>query len=147
MEAYYRIHYFHETVCVVIVNQRGEILMIRSKRYVTGRMEWEVPAGRIEENETPEGAAARESREETGCSTRLLKPMGRFIPANGMSDLTIQMFMAQVNEQQANYDHDKVDNVRWMTRQQVGEILHSNEMQCGVSMLALSFALQFYPDE
>lgn len=51
-ETYHRIQYPHESACVVIANQRGEILMIRSKRYVTGRMEWEVPAGRIEASET-----------------------------------------------------------------------------------------------
>lgn len=56
--------------------------MIRFKCYVTGRMEWEVPARRTEENETPEEVAARECREETGCNLHLLKPMGRFNPAN-----------------------------------------------------------------
>lgn len=91
--------------------------------------------------------AACECREETGCTLRLLKPMGRFNLANGMSDLTIHMFMAQVDEQQANYDHDEMDNVRWMTRQQVREMLRSNEIQCGVSVLALSYAMQFYMDE
>lgn len=146
VETYHRIHYPRESVCVVIVNERDEILMIRSKRYATGRLEWEVPAGRIEDGETPEEAATREAREETGCTIRSLKAMGKFNPANGMSDLTMHMFLAQVDTQQPDYDHDEVADVHWMTRQQVLEILRSNETQCGVSMLTLSYALQFYLD-
>lgn len=34
-----------------------EILLIRSKRYITGRLEWEIPAGRMESGETAEVAA------------------------------------------------------------------------------------------
>lgn len=101
---------------MVVANERGEILMIRSKRYATGRLEWEVPAGRIEEGEMPENAAARECREETGYTIRTLRSMGKFNPANGMSDLTIHMFVAQVDTQQSDYDHDEVDDVRWMSR-------------------------------
>lgn len=57
---YHKLHYPHESVSVVMVNDKDQILMIQSKRYITSRLEWEVPAGRIERNETPEDAARRD---------------------------------------------------------------------------------------
>ncbi len=40
IDTYHRVHLPRESVCVVIVNEKAEILLIYSKRYTTGRMEW-----------------------------------------------------------------------------------------------------------
>lgn len=48
IEKYHQIHYPHEAVCVVMFNEKDELLLIRSKRYTVNRLEWEIPAGRIE---------------------------------------------------------------------------------------------------
>lgn len=37
LNTYHKLHYPHESVCVVIINDSEEILMIQSKRYVTAR--------------------------------------------------------------------------------------------------------------
>ena len=146
IDTYHRLHYPHESVCVVIANEQDELLLIRSKRYVTNRLEWEIPAGRVETGESPEYAAHRECLEETGCTLQTLTYMGRQNPANGMSDLTMHMFFARVATEGEQISVDEVAERRWMTRQQVEDLLHSNGIQCGVSMLALLYAMQFYPD-
>ncbi len=66
-DSYHKLHYPHESISVVIINEKDEIMMIQSKRYITSRLEWEIPAGRIEKNGTPEDASRRECLEETGC--------------------------------------------------------------------------------
>ena len=52
IDTYHKLHYPHESSCIVIINNKEEILMIQSKRYITSKLEWEIPAGRIENNET-----------------------------------------------------------------------------------------------
>jgi ADP-ribose pyrophosphatase YjhB (NUDIX family) len=47
---------------------RGVLLLWRH-RFTTDTWGWEVPAGRIDDGETPEQAAARETLEETGWAT------------------------------------------------------------------------------
>ncbi len=42
----------------------------------SGKHKWVLPKGKIENNETPEAAAAREVLEETGVSARCLKKAG-----------------------------------------------------------------------
>ena len=50
----------------------GKIILIRQYRYPLGRFIYELPAGLIEEGESPEQAAIRELKEETGY---VLKPV------------------------------------------------------------------------
>ena len=47
-DTYHHLHYPHESVCIVIINEKDEIMLIQSKRYITSRLEWEIPAGRIQ---------------------------------------------------------------------------------------------------
>ncbi len=57
IDKYHQIHYPHEAVSIVIFNEKNEILMIREKRYTVGRLEWEIPAGRIEDGKTKDGVS------------------------------------------------------------------------------------------
>lgn len=37
-DTYHKLHYPHESVSVVIINEKDEILKIQSKRYITSRL-------------------------------------------------------------------------------------------------------------
>ncbi len=140
----HKLHYPHASACVVIVNDRDEILMIQARRYVTARLEWEIPAGRVEEDETPEEAARRECMEETGCSLKDITFLCCQNPSNGMSDLKVHVFGARVEKETDTFDENEVRSKKWVPREKVLEMLKANEIQCGVSMLALLYAINFY---
>ena len=70
IEKYHQIHYSHEAVSLVIFNEKDEVLLIHSKRYTVMRLEWEIPAGVVEDGESKEEAARRECMEETGCTVK-----------------------------------------------------------------------------
>jgi ADP-ribose pyrophosphatase len=144
IDTYHKLHYPHESVSVVIVNENEEILMIQSKRYVTKRLEWEVPAGRIENNETAEEAARRECLEEAGCVLEDLTYLCCQNPSNGMSDLLIHVFAAKVKSETMDIDVNEVNKKKWFPKEKVMEILKNNETHCGLSMLSLLYANQFY---
>ncbi len=144
IEKYHQIHYPHESVVIVIFNEKDEILMIREKRYTVHRLEWEVPAGRIEDGETKEEAARREAMEETGCTLKDLKFLCTQNPANGMSDSTLHVFAAKAESEDGIQDVDEVAYKQWMPISQVEELLKNNETKDGVSILAILFALKFY---
>ena len=144
IEKYHQIHYPHESVTIVIFNEKNEILMIREKRYTVGRLEWEVPAGRVEDGETKEEAAKREAMEETGCTIKDLKFLCAYNPANGMADNVLNVFAARVDGEASIQDVDEVAYKVWMTIDQVKEMLKNNETKDGVSILAILYALEFY---
>ena len=141
IEKYHQVHYPKEAVSIVIFNEKDEILMIREKRYTVGRLEWEIPAGKIEDGESKEDAARREAMEETGCTLKDLTFLCSQNPANGMSDCLCHVFAARVDTEGSIRDTDEVASKVWMPVEQVREMLRKNETHCGVSMLAILFVL------
>lgn len=144
IDSYHRLHFPHESVCVVICNDKDEILMIQSKRYITGRLEWEIPAGSIEDGESPEEAARRECMEETGCELEELVYLCSENPNNGMSDLLVHIYGAKVKTEEKVFDENEVNCKKWMKKDDIMHMLKNKEIHCGVSMLALLYAESFY---
>ncbi|MBQ7783109.1 MAG: NUDIX hydrolase [Oscillospiraceae bacterium] len=144
IEKYHQIHYPHESVSVVLFNENNEILLIHSKRYTVNRLEWEIPAGRIESGETKEQAAERECFEETGCKLNELKFLCSHNPSNGMSDEVCHVFSARINTELSEFDCNEVNEKRWFSKEQCLSMIRNNETMDGVSILAILYALQFY---
>ena len=144
IDKYHQIHYPHDAVVVVIYNDKDEILMIREKRYTVGRLEWEVPAGRVEDGEATEVAAKREAMEETGCTIKDLKFLCSFNSANGMSDHLLHLYAAKVDSESTIQDVDEVAYKVWMPVEEVKELLRTNRTKDGVSMMGILYALEFY---
>lgn len=144
IDTYHKLHYPHESSCIVIINDKEEILMIQSKRYVTSKLEWEIPAGKIEDNETPEETAKRECLEETGCTLKDLTYLCCQNPNNGMSDLKLYVFGAKVENEISIFDENEVQIKKWIPKDKVLDMIKNNEIQCGVSILALLYAINFY---
>jgi len=53
-------------VCIVAVTAQDELLLVRQFRHAIGEMTLELPAGHVDEGETPEQSARKELLEETG---------------------------------------------------------------------------------
>jgi ADP-ribose pyrophosphatase len=77
----------HSGAVVVIVQpQPDQMLLVRQYRHPLGREQWEVVAGGIDGGETPEEAAARELREETGYRAQRVQRMWSGFSAPGFCD-------------------------------------------------------------
>ena len=70
------------------------ILLIRQYRYASGGYLYEIPAGRLDEGETPETCARRELQEETGYSATSLTLLTSFFTTPGFTDELIHVFLA-----------------------------------------------------
>jgi len=72
-----------------------EILLIRQYRYAAGGYVFEIPAGRLDDNEIPEDCARRELQEETGYLATRMRPLGTIYTTPGFTDERIHLFAGE----------------------------------------------------
>jgi len=74
----FRKQYFvsdHGQRVAVLVVRGKDVLLVRQYRLLINGLSYEIPGGRVDENENPEAAAIRECLEETGVQCLNLKPL------------------------------------------------------------------------
>jgi ADP-ribose pyrophosphatase len=71
-----------------------QILLLRQYRYAAGGYIYEVPAGRLDGDESPADCATRELKEETGCTAERMDPLFTMFTTPGFTDEKIHVFMA-----------------------------------------------------
>ena len=82
------------SVGILPVLEDGSLILIKQFRYVVGSSLLEIPAGTIEEGESPEECAARELLEETGYRLGKLTLLSAFYLAPGYSNEFMWLFKA-----------------------------------------------------
>ncbi len=83
-------------VAVLVLRQvagQDEVLLVSQRRPAVGRATWELPAGLIDDGETPEGAAKRELAEEVGLGSTLTK-LAEVFSSPGFTDEKVYLFAA-----------------------------------------------------
>ncbi len=93
-------------VCVVPVLPDGSIVTLWQFRHPHGETHWEIPAGRVDEDEEASAAAARELLEETGYRPGRLERLAGFYPINGISPHHAQIFVAHDCQRVREPEHD-----------------------------------------
>lgn len=138
IEKFHQLDYPQESVVVLIMNPQNEICFIRSLRYTTQKIEWELPAGGIDKGEDILAAAKREVIEETGLKMKNLKLLYTYFPSNGMSNQIVHVFFGKIEgNNQTGFDTDEVKEVKWLTSDKIKELIVKNEIRDGISLLPL----------
>ena len=83
-----------DCIAAVVVDAQDNVLLVRQYRHAVGTELLEIPAGGIEEGETPEQAACRELQEETGFFPQRLVNLGGFYAAPGYCTEYLHLYLA-----------------------------------------------------
>lgn len=127
-------------VAIVAVDERDRVAFVWQTRPAVGRKMLEIPAGTLEIGEDPLECAKRELREETGCTAEKWVSLGSCHMAPGYSTEVIYLFMA-TNLTQGEQDLDDTEDiqVRWISRQDIDQMILSGELTDAKTLAALHF--------
>ena len=81
-----------KSVVLIPIPEAGHIILVRQYRYAVNASIWELPAGSVDEGETPEQAAARECHEEIGLVPGTVVRLGAMYPTPGYCDEEMVIF-------------------------------------------------------
>lgn len=127
---------------VVMTDPDRGVLLLWRHRFITDTWGWEIPAGRIDDGETPVEAAAREALEETGWSPTSLQHLTTYFPTNGTSDATFHVFLGEGAEHRGDpEDTDESERVEWLSWDRVRDEIAAGAVNDGLSLTALLWML------
>lgn len=82
-------------VCVVPVDRKGDVYMVRQFRYPFHDVLEEIPAGKRSPGEDPKECGLRELKEEIGADAGSFEPLGVLYPTPAYDSEVIYMFLAR----------------------------------------------------
>ncbi len=122
----------------VMTDDASRALLIWRHRHITDTWGWEIPAGRIEDGEAPEHAAAREAEEETGWRPGPLRLLVASQPSNGSIDTVHYLFHAEGAEHTgAPADRSEAERVEWVPLSEVRSLIAKGEIVSGPTLIGL----------
>jgi len=80
------------SVVLVPVPAPGKVILVRQYRYAVNAFLWELPAGSVDEGESPEEAARRECHEEIGLVPSTIVRLSAMYPTPGYCDEEMVFF-------------------------------------------------------
>jgi ADP-ribose pyrophosphatase len=123
---------------MLAVDARGRVLLVRQYRLPARDSLWELPAGRLDEGETPLKAARRELLEETGYRARRWKKLVSFFASPGYVSEKLTIFVATgLARGQAQPMEDERITCRWFTRQELDAWIRTGKLRDAKTLIGL----------
>lgn len=124
----------HGKRAALLAVRNGNILLVRQYRLIINDLSYEIPGGRIDENETPENAAFRECFEETGVKCSNLKPLVSYHPCLDIWKNHTKIFLT---EELSHLPADDSDRHLWVPVNRCIEMIFSGKIVDSLSIIAL----------
>lgn len=138
---YVRDHVISPAASVILaITKDGNVLFVKQRRTATGNnLELELPAGLIDEGETPIKAAIRELKEETGYSCHDIKFLSSYYSSNGYSNEKVYLFLAEGLSDKGKQSLDETEEIEVfeIPLSEAIEMLQKKQFANGHTMMAL----------
>ena len=134
-----------DSVVVVPIDADGNVVLVRQYRHPVGSALLEAPAGKCDGPESPEEAAQRELREETGYRAGELRSLGSFWSSPGFCTELMHAFVAtDLTPSRLEHDADEDIVIERAPMSSVTELVRTGAIRDAKTIAALLLALHVY---
>lgn len=125
-------------VCVLPLDENGNVLFVRQFRYPHQQVLLEIPAGKLEYGEKHYDCGLRELKEETGCTCDSYEYLGSLIPTPAYCGEVIHMYLARgLHYGEQKLDFDEFLDVTRIPLDKAVEMVMNNEIADSKTQIAL----------
>lgn len=142
---YYVLSTTKESVAVIALNPRNELLVTHEYRHPTNSVLLGCPGGLVDDGESPLEAASRELLEETGCKAKSYEILGSCFPLPGILAQKMTIVLASNTEPFQASAHEEQEVIEWefMTQNRLQqEIISGKNVDAILCSAFLFFLLQ-----
>ncbi|MDR2635057.1 MAG: NUDIX hydrolase [Clostridiales bacterium] len=127
--------------CILAVKD-GLVYFVEQFRYPYGETLLELPAGKLERDETPEKTALRELTEETGLKAERVELVATVYPTPGYTDEKLYLFRAVgLSEADSRPDDDEFLNIVKIPAEEALNLARSGKLRDAKSIILLLMCL------
>ncbi len=128
----------HGGACILPLFDNGDICLVRQFRYAFGKELWELPAGKLEQNEDPFEAAKRELTEECGLTADNYINLGEMYPTVGYCSEIIYIYAATgLHQADMHLDEGEFLTPERIPLEEAYRMVMSGEIQDGKTVAAI----------
>ena len=128
-------------VAILAITNENRVLLVKQYRKAIEKALWELPAGKLEQGESPKECAIRELKEETGYSTSNVKLIHKFYTSAGFSNQKIYIYLAkELVKGESCLDEDEFLDLYELDLIEAYEMLEKNEIEDAKTSIGLLLA-------
>ena len=126
---------------VVALDEQKNVCLLKQYRYAAGGWLWELPAGKLEPEESAGLTARRELAEEAGVEGKIWQSLGSFLTTPGFCDERIHLFLTrQLIRVQKQPEKHEVIEIHWIPFHTALQQVYTGQIHDAKTMLGLLLA-------
>lgn len=128
-------------VGIVAITDDNKVLLVRQFRKAIEKVLWEIPAGKLEQGESPKDCAIRELKEETGYSANNMKLIHKFYTSSGFSNQKIYVYLAtDLEKGECCLNEDEFLELHEVNLNDAYEMINKNDIEDAKTSIGLLLA-------
>lgn len=127
-------------IAIVALTPEGKIPIVRQYRPALERFTWELPAGMVDEGESPEACCRRELMEETGLAAHAVHALGAYAPCTARLSNRIHSFFVATGPHGASSSVEPGITMKLVSPAELARLILSGEFVLQLHIGALLLA-------
>ena len=128
----------HSGGSAILCEKDGKILLVKQFRYPYGEEIYELPAGKLNEGETPEQTAIRELEEECGLKAEKIEKMFDVYPTPAYNTEIISIYrVLEFKKTCVRLDEDEFLSSVWIEKEKLKTMIDNGEIKDAKTLIAL----------